>query len=137
MTTSALFQHVAAAADRITAKKRFAAVVLSALVVGTSAPAWAYSRDFQIVNQTGVPITAVYMSVPSAPWIRNSDISWLAPDAYADVMFDRNGPCDMQLRVDFSNGYHTEWRDGFNFCAVSRLVIRYNADRDTIEADTD
>lgn len=114
-----------------------ATAALAALYSITSlTPAMAYSRDFILVNDTGLTITGVYLSAAGYPrWIRSQGADWIGPRQNTRISFDNSGPCDMQLRVDFANGIHSEWRSGFNFCQVSVVDIQYNSLTRTINAD--
>ncbi len=102
-------------------------VILGALLTASVVSAWAYSRDFYIVNGTALPIIGVYISRPGLDrWVPTSDFRLLGSGQEAHISFGNAGPCLMQLRVNFYNGTHASWRRGFNFCSVERVTIRWD-----------
>ncbi len=106
---------------------RLAALMVFAFIVSATS-AMAYSRNFLIVNETAVPITRVEFSVHGMRnWIPSGNDNTISPGQQRYITFNNsNGPCLMQLRVNFSNGAHASWRDGFNFCSVEKVEIRWN-----------
>ncbi len=97
--------------------------------------AWAWSRDFELVNHTGYTITGLYLSYSGFPkWIR-SDIPTIAPENWANIRFYNNGPCLMQFRIETHEGNTGNFMHPFNFCALRTLTIYYNNENGVFTAN--
>lgn len=99
--------------------------ILAALLVAPLA-ASAANRDFKLHNDTPFDIAAVYFSMPNLDQWIHSDNSQVASGEDGTINFNNDGPCQMQMRVAFTNGHYGEWTNGFNFCSVSEISISYD-----------
>jgi hypothetical protein len=99
------------------------------------ASAWAWSRDFTLVNHTGYTITGLYLSYSGFPrWIR-SDVPTIDPESSSDIHFNNNGPCWMQFRIETREGNTGNFMRPFNFCALRTLTIYYNNENGVFTAN--
>ncbi len=99
---------------------------LCLILIGSISSSYAYSRDVVLVNLTGLDITRFEVSVPGLQtWVATRGINDLEPGHQANIHFTNTGPCALQLRVNFSNGYHASWRQTHDFCAVNKIYIRW------------
>jgi hypothetical protein len=92
------------------------------------------NRDFTLQNLTRFDINMISISTADSDvWtvLRNSGIS---SGGAAEFAFDNQGPCVLQLRIDFADGRYVAWTDGFDFCNLNTLTITYNGNNDTINA---
>jgi hypothetical protein len=105
---------------------RTAVLIIAMSVLFGSGGAQAASRDFTLVNQTRYDISNVYLSTFGlSRWIR-ARVDGVDSGDDVEIDFDNQGPCRMQLKVQFSDGNTAEWLDGFDFCSISTITIFYN-----------
>jgi hypothetical protein len=105
-------------------KKLWAAIL--GFGVALPASAWAYSRDFTLVNHTGYTISQLYFSYPSYDRWVPSRIPIVPPEERVTIHFDNDGPCDLQFRLTTQEGNTADFMRPFNFCALRTLTIYYN-----------
>lgn len=110
-----------------------ALVILSLSLLPSAA--WAWSRDFVLVNHSGYTITRLYLSdISLKRWVR-SDVAMIAPQNSERIHFYNNGPCWMQFRIETREGNIANFMKPFNFCALRTLTIYYNNENDRFIAD--
>jgi hypothetical protein len=97
--------------------------------------AWAWSRDFRLINHTGYTITRLYLSSRGySKWVR-SNIPIISPNNWANIHFYNGGPCWMQFRIETREGNTANFMRPFNFCALRTLTIYYNNENGVFTAD--
>lgn len=112
----------------------FAVALFLAGWLGSPARSYAYSRNFQIFNDTTSTIQSVWTSAYGDKyWHMVRGLNDLAPGNQSKVVFNQTGPCIVQLRVKI-NGRNYDWRNGFNLCSVSTITIYYNSASGTYSA---
>ena len=101
-------------------------LVAAFLLVGHAGSALAQNRDFTLQNNTRLGIAKMYLSSFNLnKWIRVRSASIDSGESQG-IEFDNAGPCQMQLRIEFTNGQVSEWLDGFNLCKVSKITVYYD-----------
>lgn len=97
-------------------------------------------RDFTLVNATGYPLRAVYVS-PNNEGTWGEDIlgaEIMEEDEYGDVTFGGDDDtCLWDLKVTFDDdGSDAVWY-GIDLCSTSSITISYDRDSDTTSARFD
>lgn len=122
--------------------KLFSAIVLAgALAAASQGPASAQAQqDFTLVNATGYPLRAVYVSPGKAEsWEEDILGQDIMPDGEeAAIAFSRDETgCDWDLKVTFDDdGSNAVWY-GIDLCSVSTITIEYDRNTDTTTATFD
>ncbi len=113
-------------------RKSIIAAVLS--LVALTSTAHADSRDFTLYNYTKFTISGFYFSVRGMNhWVPMQGEK-IGPGTSRHVHFDQTGPCDLQFRVETSNGLSADFLRPFDFCTVNSVSIYYDTPTETFTA---
>jgi len=106
--------------------------VIAALVIAVGSlmvlPAWADSRDFDLVNATGYPIKHVFIDQSSSDeWtddILGRDI--LDNGETVSITFGQaEKGCKWDLKVIYTDDESAVW-SGFNLCVINSITLKWN-----------
>jgi hypothetical protein len=105
-------------------------ILCAALVwVGLIAAAHANNRNFTIVNATQVTINRVLLSsYGDSYWHAVQNLPPIPPGYIHNIVFYNSGPCQVQMKLELSDGTTARWSSGFNLCRYSaiRVWLDYN-----------
>lgn len=116
--------------------KRLIAALLAAAI---TAPAFAGTQDFTILNNTGYPIEQVHVSASTQDaWeedVLGQDV--LDVGDRVKIRFDADeGACLWDLKVTYTDGETAEWQ-GLNLCEVSLVALSYDRKTGETSAETE
>lgn len=93
--------------------------------------------DFQLRNDTGYDIQAVYVDPSSSDnWSGNIlDQDSLPDGGFADVTFSGDpDSCKWDMKVEWTGDYEPVVWQSLNLCNISALTLKYNHDTDETTA---
>ena len=94
-----------------------------------SSPSFANDRNFSLFNKTEQTVTGLWTSSSrDDTWHWVDGFGSLLPGYYTQIVFDRSGPCQVQLRMRLDDGSYHAWPQGINLCQNSQVTIRFNSD---------
>lgn len=107
-------------------------------MIGMSASSFARSNhNFWLINETNETIVAAGLSVPGDPEWHSLIGDKIRPGGRDYVTFDNDDPdmpCQVQLKVEFSNGESPAWTRGFNVCTISYIRVYWDSSVQNFQA---
>lgn len=109
---------------------------LIAIGMTWSGPSLAYNHNFWLHNDTDRTINGVWLSVKTDSIWHHVSGNVISPGYRTMIEFNnQNGPCNVQLRIKFTDGTYHEWNDGFNVCSITDIEIKWDDNSGSYTAD--